>query len=264
MRVLKAFAPILKQLLKPGEEILLAVRGCSPMSFLEQITTGAFIVYLRRCVLVFTNKRILHFPSTIRFSPRKSVAQVIYGDIEGFKLSGFLSRVFTVKYKSGKKENFHYLTPREMKKLKTLLPSLVQGGQPSEVRERHHLCPRCQTPLQRDRFSCPHCHLRFKDRQEATRWSLLYPGGGYFYTRHPFLGIGDAIGEAALFIILIAALVDIFTGTPDPGGWVILAVIGVTLFFEKAITVYHARHYVDEYIPLEENFVPVTITAPYR
>src|SRR5207247_2315355 len=69
LKVLRELAPTLKQVLKPDEEILLAVRASSPMSWLEQLVTGWIIYYLKRCVLVFTNKRILHLPTKMNFKP---------------------------------------------------------------------------------------------------------------------------------------------------------------------------------------------------
>jgi hypothetical protein len=144
LKILRDFAPLLKQFLKPDEEILLAVRACSPMSWFEQMTTGWIIFYLKRCVLVITNKRILHFPTKTNFGPKKSVAQILYGDIAEAKVRGFLGRVLTLKYKSGKKESFNYVQSHEFKKLRAILPSLVKEGQPSEAGERHHLCPRCR------------------------------------------------------------------------------------------------------------------------
>jgi hypothetical protein len=65
LKVLRDLVPTLKQVLKPDEEILLAVKATSPMSLFEQLVTGWIIHYLKRCVLVFTNKRILHFPTKI-------------------------------------------------------------------------------------------------------------------------------------------------------------------------------------------------------
>ena len=260
LKILKAFAPWLKQLLAPGEEILLAVRACSPMSLLEQLTLGWVIFYSKRCVLVFTNKRILHFPTRTNFSPRSSVAQVQYGDLEETKLRGFLGRVLTLRYKSGRKEGFNHVQSHEFKKLKALLPSLAKDGPPSPARERHHLCPRCQARLVKDRFSCPDCRLEFKDRERARRLSWLYPGGGYFYTGHPVLGVMDAIAETILLIALIVALIDGLTGATGPEGWVSVALIAGLLALEKIETVYHAKHYVNEYIPLEK-VVPAIPTA---
>jgi hypothetical protein len=254
LKLLKEFAPLLKQFMEPDEEILLAVKAASPMSFLEQLITGWIIYYIKRCVLVFTNKRILHFPTNANFRPKQSVAQARYGDIERFKLSGFLSKIFKVVYKNGKKENFYYIRSTEFKKLKTLLPLFIKDGQPSEIMQRHHLCPNCIIPLPRDRFTCPNCRLEFKNVTQAIRSSILFPGGGYFYTRHSILGISDAIVETILSIALIVSLIDASKGT-EP--WSTVMLIAVILFVEKIITIYHTKHFVSEYIPVNKDFVPI-------
>lgn len=116
-KILARFVPFLKLLLEPGEEVWLGVEATSPMSFLEQWTTGWVIYYLKRCVLIFTNKRILHFPTKHDFKPKHSVSQIRYGDIEEFKLSGFLGRVLKIEYKSGKKEKFYYINQENSKNL---------------------------------------------------------------------------------------------------------------------------------------------------
>src|SRR4030042_4253286 len=126
-KILTQFASFLKPLLEPGEEILFSVRATSPMSFLEQWTTGWVIYYLKRCILIFTNKRVLHFPTKYNFTPKHSLSQIRHGDIEEFKLSGFLGRVLKMEYKSGKKEKFFYIKSREFKKLKTLEPLFVKS-----------------------------------------------------------------------------------------------------------------------------------------
>lgn len=261
LRSLKAFAPMLRQFLRPDEEILLAVPACSPMSFFEQLTTGWVIFYSKRCVLVFTNQRILHFPTNVKFAPRKSIAQILYGDIADAKLSGFLGRVLKLTYRSGKKESFNYVQATEFKKLKAIWSLLPNQGRPSEVGERHHLCPRCQAILLKGRFQCSNCHLKFKDGERAFKLSILYPGGGYFYTNHPLLGIGDAIAEGVLLVALIAALVAVLTGEPDSGGWLFVIFPAALLTIEKAETIYHAKHYVNEYIPLDESFVPAATVS---
>ena len=97
LKVLRELVPTLKQVLKPDEEILLAVRASSPMSWLEQLTMGWLIYYLKRCVLVFTNKRILHIPTKINFKPKASIAQIFYGDIVEVKASGLFGRALKLK-----------------------------------------------------------------------------------------------------------------------------------------------------------------------
>jgi len=249
-KTLAKFVPFLKPLLEPGEEILLSVEATSPMSFLEQWTTGWMIYYLKRCVLIFTNRRILHFPTKHNFAPKHSLSQIRYGDMEEFKLSGFLGRFLKIEYKSGKREKFYYIKSREFKKLKTL-ENLFTKDQPTPIRERHFLCPRCITPLVRDIFSCPNCHLEFKNMKEAIRRSILFPGGGYFYTGHPVLGIMDAITEG---ILLLELIVILFRALTTMESWGLVLLFAVLLFYEKLITIYHVKSYINEYIPTDSNF----------
>jgi TM2 domain-containing membrane protein YozV len=252
-KILTSFSPFLKKILDPGEEIFLAVKATSPTSVLEQFTIGWIFIYIKRCMLIFTNKRILHFPTRTNFSPKQSVAQIGYGDIEEVKLSGFLGRTLKMEYKSGKKEKFYYIPSTEFKKLKTLIPNLATGAQPSVVMERYHLCPQCIAPLQKNVFSCPSCHLEFKNLKQAIRLSLLFPGGGYFYAGHPIMGIGDAIVETVLIIALISAFVSAFT-SPDPfAAWATIIPVAFFLSLEKMITIYDTKHFINEYIPADKN-----------
>jgi len=261
LKLLKGLAPTLKQVLKPDEEVWLVVRAVSPMSWFEQLTTGWMIYYLKRCVLIFTNKRILHLPTTMNFKTKLSIAQIFYGDIGTAKLTGLLGRALKLTYKTGRQETFNYIEPADFRKLKTLLPLLPKEGQPSEVSERHHLCPRCHARLLKGKFTCSNCQLQFKDGERAIRLSVLYPGGGYFYTGHPILGVGDAIAEGILLILLFGGLIDAWAGDKGQEVWILVAIIGGALVMEKAQTIYHTIHYVNEYIPLEKHFAPLTAPA---
>jgi hypothetical protein len=261
LKTLKELAPMLKQIMVQDEEILLAVKAASPMSWFEQVVTGWIIYYLKRCVLVVTNKRILHFPTRLNFKPRASVAQIVLGDITEATASGFVGRALRLKYKTGKKEVFNYVQSADFQKLKALVPTLTKGGQPSEAGERHHLCPRCQARLSAKKYTCPSCRLQFKDGDRAIKLSILYPGGGYFYTRHPWLGIGDAITEGILLLFVIASLISALSTEDNAEHWFSVVLFMAVLLVEKAQTIYHAKHYVNEYIPEDEKFVPLTAPA---
>ena len=176
LKMLQPFAPLLKQFLEPGEEVLLAMRGCSPISFLEQFTSGWMIYYIKRCVLVVTDRRILHFPAKSDYSPRHSIAQIRYGDVDTITAATFLSRKLTVKYKNGKKEVFLYV--KDTKKLKAVLNEVrMSSQQPTTFGIRHHLCPKCTAPLLIGEYRCPSCRLEFKNEQKARNLSILLPGG---------------------------------------------------------------------------------------
>lgn len=257
LKMLKAYAPLLKQFLEPGEEVLLALRGCSPMSFWEQFTTGWIIYYIKRCMLVVTDRRILHFPANRNYSPRHSIAQVRFGDVDEIKSSTFLSRNFTVKYKNGEKEVFQYV--KDTPKLKAVLSDVrMTAQQPTTYGIRHHLCPKCTAPLTIGEYLCPSCKLEFKNEQKARTLSILVPGGGYFYTGHPVMGIGDAIVEAALIVLVVMGLANLLTGAEDSGvAMVQVALFGIILLLEKLFTLFHAKHYVREYIPVDTDIQPL-------
>ena len=228
----------IKTFLKEDEKIFLITTGCSHTSFLEQFLTGWTFVYLKRSLFVFTNKRIFHIPTRADYSYKSSIAQILYSDCKSIKMKG---RTLVVAYKNGNKEKFLYIASNEKKKIKTLLQTISLEGTQSEIPKRIHLCPCCTKELEEGKYICPNCQLEFKNKDVAKKVSLIYPGGGYFYTGHPVLGVCDAIGE----ILLIAfVIISFFDGSKGK-----LTIYAISLIIEKIITVYHSNHFIKEYIP---------------
>ena len=157
-----------------------------------------------------------------------------------------------LKYKSGKKERFHYISGKDLPKLKSILPSLMTEGETMEVRERYHLCPRCKARLFPNVFVCRNCGLKFKAWERAKRIALLYPGGGFFYTGYRYLGVMDAITEVILLLLVLITLLDLLSGNTEEGALEALVFFVFLLGMEKLFSVYQARHYINEYIPEEE------------
>lgn len=248
LRLLKKVS-FLSRFLAPDEQILLVTTACSPISVMEQLTTGWMLYYLKRALLVFTNKRIIHIPATVSYDYRHSIAQIGYNDVESIKMGW---RTLKVRYRNGKKENFLYIGARERKKIKALMSRLKRAGTPSPYRQRYHLCPSCTASLQVGKWTCPSCRLEFKNSRRARLLSLLIPGGGYFYTGHWFLGLSDLLVELTLLLWIVAP-----TGDSDVTGgplWVARGMFAVLLIIEKWMTIYHAEHYVREYIPLDNRY----------
>jgi hypothetical protein len=260
LKVLRDFVDDLKHVLEPGEEILLASRGASPFTTVEQLTTGAWIYYIKRCLLVLTDKRLLHFPANYRYKPRMAAAQVRFNDIESFKGK----RRITFRYKNGTKEAFSQV--KHGKRLVQLLKGLVGTISTSTQHGgRQHLCPRCVAPLVRDRYTCPRCRLEFKEPGAARLYSMFLPGGGYFYTRHPWLGVGDAVTELILMFSTFVFLLEYFTDRASSVETLYLGLFfGAILAVEKLITIYHAKHFIKEYIPMEKKFNRIPQTAGTR
>ena len=244
--------PYLRNFLREEERIFLITTGCSPTSFLEQLLTGWIFIYLKRSLLIFTNSRIFHIPTKSNYSYRNSIAQILYSDCESIQIKG--SRLI-VEYKNGMREKFLYIAGKEKRKIKALLPSISFEGPLSKTQKKIHLCPRCTAELDEGKYICENCYLEFKDKDEAKKISLIYPGGGYFYTRHPFLGISDAIVETILLILVILSLINVVYGVE--GSVLNLFIFAILLVIEKAITVYHSNHFIKEFIPKDKEIRPI-------
>jgi hypothetical protein len=234
--------------LQEGERVLQVTTGCSPVSFVEQYLTGALLVLIvRRALFVFTDRRIFHIPTKSNFSYRGSIAQILYADCQKIYIRG---RTLVAQYRNGAKERFYCIAGREKAKVKALLKSISLDGQQSPAQQRTHLCPRCTNPLVENSFTCPACRLHFKSKARARKLSIIYPGGGYFYTRHPYFGIADALVETYLLLLLLVALLVL------PKSLFAVIFLAAILTIEKSITVYHANRYVEEYIPLQPDVQP--------
>ncbi len=246
-KLLRKTAPLLSQVLEEGEAIRFVAPATTPFSILEFLTTGWIIQVVKRCLLVVTDRRILHLPTKSDFTPRGSVSQIRFVDLRQVKVASFLSRKLSLSYRNGKKEDFGSLTGLAAKKLSALLPSQTGQGAATAAAGRHFICPRCTGALRTGAERCQECGLVFRDRKRALRYSLLFPGGGYFYTGHVLLGIVDALVEGFLLLSLIGGVFLAFEG--DPEAPALLGLFGLVLGLEKVITVFHAQHYVAEFRP---------------
>jgi hypothetical protein len=245
----------LKSFLKEEEKILLVTTGCSPMSMIEQFLTGWIVFYLKRSLLVFTNKRIFHIPTKFNYSYRNSIAHVPYTGCERIAMKG---RSLVVQYKSGKKENFYYMAGKEKKKIKALLKTISLEGVENIIGGRIHLCPRCTKDLIAGEYICPNCRLEFKNKAKGKTISIVYPGGGYFYTGHPWLGAADAVTESILLLFVISSFVATLRGGKDALSS--FAFLAILLTLEKVMTVYHSNHFIEEYIPKEREIKPIVVS----
>jgi hypothetical protein len=254
---LSKVAPALRRLLRPGETVLFTAPACSPFSTLEQLTTGWVIFYLKRCQLVITDQRILELPVGRDMRARGSACEIEHGAISDARVTSFLSRRLRLTYRDGRHDDFQQVDAKMAPKLKAVLPPLLARAMGTAATSgRQRLCPRCSARL-REPDRCPHCFLEFKTREKATRHALLFPGGGYFYTGHPLLGAADALAEMVLLVLVLTSLAGVLSGSASPDDTVGLVMFGLMLVLEKVVSVYHARHYVKEFLPAEADFTPV-------
>lgn len=230
--------------LDEGESIVLVTTGCSPFSVWEQLLGGWMIMMLKRSLLVFTNKRFFHIPTTPDFRFRRSLAMVDYAWCREARVRG---GTLQVAYHSGSKEHFTALDRRERKKLKSMFQNTPLPQTDANPRDRSFLCPNCGVVMGREVQPCLNCGQSFRDKKTARLLSLLLPGGGYFYTGHPLLGIGDALVETYLTIYVFIMLLGVLMGAPE--ALPALGLFAGILVLEKAITIYESNRFLEEFLP---------------
>lgn len=235
----------LKPFLKTGEKILLVSTGYSPITSLAQFVTGFLFVYLKRSLFVFTNHRIIHVPTTPNYKFKQSLSQIYYAGCQSIELKG---GTLVVQYtKSDKIEKFKAIGLSERKKIRALLKRVPPSGTKSQLGERFHLCPQCTRPLRAAKYVCESCQLKFKNKIVAYILAILFPGGGYFYTRHYLLGLLNAVVEIFL-LLYIAMTVEGILGKVE-GSMLYVLALGAIFLAVKAISVIHSTHFIEEFIP---------------
>ncbi|MEJ2728167.1 MAG: hypothetical protein P8185_06590 [Deltaproteobacteria bacterium] len=113
--------------------------------------------------------------------------------------------------------------------------------------ERLHLCPRCTRLLTVAKYVCESCGLKFKNKIVAYVLAILFPGGGYFYTRHYLLGLLNAIVEIFLLLYIFVTVGDALIKVQ--GSMVYLLVLVAIFLAVKIISVIHSTHFIEEFIP---------------
>lgn len=247
-RLLRALG-FLKPFLLPEERIMFVTVAYSPASFLEQLLTGWLYFCLRRCLLVFTNKRIWHIPIQLDCSARQAVAQIRYPDCQNIFLKG---KYLVVHYHQGGSEEFQVTAKKQ--KIESILSAVPWQGKPSSAPGRIHLCPQCGEEILPEALTCAHCRLAFKNEARARRIAALCPGGAFFYTRHPWIGLGAALAELALLALVSISLAEVLHGN-TPSLAVLLVAAGAFLS-GKAVSVYLAARLVHEPIPVQKKLTP--------
>jgi hypothetical protein len=242
----------IKPFIKDDEQVLLVTKGYSPASTFEKYIIGWFFIYLKRSLFVFTNQRIFHIPTTPIYSYRNSIAQILYS---GCKSIAIKKRSLVVEYaKQAGEDKFFWIAGKEIKKIRELLKTIIQLPKEGEVSERTHLCPGCTNALSKDKYICENCGLKFKSKTATSIFSIIFPGGGYLYTRRYFLGIIVALVEIVLLAFIGQSLANIKNG--DGGSIYLLLISALVLLVEKTAMIVHTTDFIKEFIPKRRNIRP--------
>ncbi len=248
----RKLVPALHRVLQPDETVLFITQARSPLAFLEQLTAAWWTAHHARSVVVLTNQRILFFPTKGDDTWKESVRSAQWGDVVEVKPKGWIVRNVTFTFSNGSKVTYTNFRRADAKKLAGIVASiqLAGAGDQSASQGLDQLCPDCRSVLTPGVYSCSHCGLVFKNEQSMVLRSIFLPGGGYFYTGHPFIALIPALVEAFL-ILEIAVLV--VAATRRPALWnnvlSVLLFLAIVWVLETAVTILHGRRYIREYIP---------------
>jgi hypothetical protein len=238
----------LRPFLEPDENILLVTTGHSPPTVLEKIGIGWVFLYLKRSLLVFTDRRIFHVLTTSSYKYRNSIAHIPYSFCDSLRMKG---ASLLVNYKGGGgTEKFISLSGREKKKIRELLKMIAFEGTGTGLSRRTHLCPQCAAALYDSMSTCRSCELSFKTRTAATLLAILLPGGGYFYLRQPFLGAVEGFVEICAGVLIGVSIAGMLGGPMSNMLWLAGGIL--VLGLSKAFAAAHARVIVDEFVPKPE------------
>jgi hypothetical protein len=248
----------LRKILEPDEAVLYLARGQIMPGGIEQFFLGWHSYFLAPAMLVLTNRRLIHLLITRNGAWKKSTRSARWGDIEEAKVKGLLSAKLNIKYRDGTKEIYWGMVHDDSNKIQLLLEVLLPqaGGETSSTLAMTNSCPECSAALTPGVYECPRCRLQFKDEKTAMKRSILIPGGGFFYTGHPFLGLMHAITDLILIVFAgVSAITALGIMQPPPApdekstALVIVAMMVAILAFHKWMLIRVAQRLVRNYIP---------------
>ena len=252
-RRLIAKITFIKFFLQDGEVIQCVTTGYSPVRWMEQLLTGPAFLYFKRAMFVFTDRRLLHVPTSFNRSAHSAVSQVMYEDCASMAIKG---RMLVIAYKNGRQETFPYLGRKEKKKIKALIGQLpIRPKEAGRLQGRVHLCPGCTRVLPRNTRQCRHCKLTFKTRRMAVLMALLVPGGGYLYSRHSVLALVTGGMEILMLAVVATHLGSDHTLTPYPNLPLPIVPVAIALLaMIKWITAFHSLELIGEFMPGPRQF----------
>ncbi len=260
----------LAAVLEPEEAVLYVARAQAPATIVEQLTFGHYIYYVTASLLVFTTRRILDFHLEVgsfgRWKWTYGLRGVRWGDVQQAAVKGWLTRSLALTYRNGKKDTYRLARWGDAGKIRMLVETMlhVSRGEASPAQGIVALCPDCYAVLAEQAAECSRCQLRFKTTTGMIWRSIVFPGGGYFYTGHWALGVADAFVESVLVFALVAWLL-VAAGFPNPfrgpleartsPGEAIasVAILALVLSFEKILTIHHGKRFLRDFIPARES-----------
>ncbi len=239
----------IKPFLQVDENILLVTTGYSPMTTFAQWLYGFLFIFLKRSLLVFTNKRIFIIPTRMNYSYRRSIAHIPYGEAQELSVR---RRTLIVKCRiCGQAKKIIGISGKEIKKIKAMVTTFRPDSRFATSAQMTHLCPRCTRELHDGAEKCKNCKQQFLSAKKTRLWAFLIPGGGYFYLDHYLLGAFSALVEVGLLVLIVVCGFRVYQDADDIVRIVYLGSAILALVCLKFMAAYHSSLFTNEFIPAE-------------
>src|SRR5688572_5356801 len=153
-------SPVLKKMLKPGEEVLYVGKGVYA-SFVEQYFMGALMANLiNQTVFVLTNLRLIMLHSNTKGVPGRTYWTIYYNQIKSFKAS-WTGTVNLVLHDgtSLKFSGFEKLDRTQMPAVfeKAMADYRALGFNPVATQSRENVCSHCFEVVPKNQHQCAKC-----------------------------------------------------------------------------------------------------------
>ena len=250
---------ILPRVLQPREVVLYALAAHAPISPLAQFFLGWQVYGFTRTILVVTNLRLLRFrirsKGWNKYVWDQGLQSAAFADLSEAQVKGFVAPQLVLDYRNGRKERYWHLLRRDAKKLKAVLPVLLQNitGGVTSTGGMVSLCPKCLAALTPSTYRCAQCGQLFKDEKTLQRFMLI-PGGEFFYVGQNHIGALHGLGQAFWLLAILAVAVSVMVGRRHVNASATLlpaALIFLVFMVHKLAGFIPCRQLVREFIPLK-------------
>lgn len=208
VRLVRRIEPVLKQMLRPGEEVLYVAKGVQ-YKLLEQYFLGFWAASINQTVFVLTNARLLMLHANSKGAPRHTYWMIYYSEIERFKPT-WHGTLF-VKLRDGNKLKFTGFPKLDRKQMPLIFGQALQayrerGFIPQVSQSRENLCSYCMERVPKKQYACRQCGAEYWTPKTIALRSLIFPSWGDFTMRHTGIAVVELLGYGLLWMSLIAGM----------------------------------------------------------
>lgn len=188
----------IKNYLREDEEILFYLKSQLAMHSFERIYLGFIDIFLhKKCILFFTNKRILCAHTNFKYLYKKVIEEILYENIKSIEIK---NRKIIIEYFNLKKDVF--LIPK--KHLNKIPENLIEYVNSTKKKlgnlNKYYICPKCGSELKLKIFKCEKCNMEFIDKEKMKKYAIFLPGIYYY-------NMGGTLNK---FKFIIVTLIQIF------------------------------------------------------